>query len=135
MLEYMSAYGKWSVTHFCLIDRTKTYPFNYDSTKTMANKDDRPTPFLFSLCKPPASVAFPKKGFSWDLPVCRNVTRIPALLHGGGPCWCWCSQTFSQDPNHTRRRVFGHSVLRLARDLVTIAPLPGLEILGSLSKS
>lgn len=57
----MSAYGDWSVTHFRSIDQTKTYPFNYDSTKTVANKDDRSTPLLFSLCKPPASVAFPKK--------------------------------------------------------------------------
>lgn len=50
-----------SVTHPRSIDRTKTYSFNYDSTKTVANKDDRPTPFLFSLRKPPASVAFSTK--------------------------------------------------------------------------
>lgn len=70
-----------------------------------------------------------------NLPFCKSAAQTPALLHGGGPCWCWCSQTFSQDLNHTRRRESGHLVLRLAKDLAAIVPLSGLKTPDSPSRS
>lgn len=44
-----------------LQDRTKVYPFYHDSTKTVAHKDDRSAPLVFSLQKIPVS-SFPVGG-------------------------------------------------------------------------
>lgn len=114
----------------------KVYPFNYNPTKTVANKNDRSGSFLLSLRKISSALPYRMPPESWSRsPSCRSVIQKPKSSHGDGPCWCWCSQTFSQGPNHTRRRVFEHSVLRSAEGLVAIAPTPRLGILGSLSTS